>query len=102
MYLGRPTNIAYIGPSLTPYWELNLGYRIYYVDGDHSDTTRMVVDHETWIMDLQEANMLDIPIWRKSYSARDAYSMQGLRPSDWNDFIERMKDDDELFKLYFK
>lgn len=99
---GRAINIAYIGPSVTPFVNLNPSYRIYYVDGDHSDTTRFVVDHETWIMNLAEANLNGNPIWRKSYSARDAYSMQGLRPTDWSDFIENMKDNDELFGLYFK
>ncbi|XP_055299063.1 sphingomyelin phosphodiesterase-like [Sitodiplosis mosellana] len=100
--LSRATNIAYIGPSVTPYQNLNPSYRIYYVDGDHNETTRSVVDHETWVLNLQEANMLDNPIWRKTYSARADYSMQGLRPTDWHDLIERMKDDDELFKKYFK
>lgn len=28
---GRATNIAYIGPSVTPYNDLNPGYRIYYI-----------------------------------------------------------------------
>lgn len=39
--LGRALSIAYIGPSVTPYSELNPGYRIYYVDGDHPKTTRV-------------------------------------------------------------
>ena len=39
--LGRAVSIAYIGPSVTPYADLNPGYRIYYVDGDHEDTTRV-------------------------------------------------------------
>lgn len=50
---GRATNIAYIGPSVTPYDNLNPGYRIYYVDGDHDATTRLVIDHENWIMNLK-------------------------------------------------
>lgn len=29
--VSRPTNIAYIGPSVTPYYDLNPGYRIYYI-----------------------------------------------------------------------
>ena len=29
--ISRPTNIAYIGPSVTPYYDLNPGYRIYYI-----------------------------------------------------------------------
>lgn len=40
--LGRALSIAYIGPSVSPYFELNPGYRIYYVDGDHSRTTRVM------------------------------------------------------------
>lgn len=39
--LSRATNIAYVGPSVTPYYDLNPGYRIYYVDGDHDSTTRV-------------------------------------------------------------
>ncbi|XP_031624227.1 sphingomyelin phosphodiesterase-like [Contarinia nasturtii] len=100
--LSRATNIAYVGPSLTSYWDLNPGYRIYYIDGDHNDTTRMVVDHETWILDLEEANILNNPIWRKSYSAKHAYSMKGLRPIDWDGLIKRMENDDDLFDLYFR
>ena len=39
--LGRALSVAYIGPSVSPYYDLNPGYRIYYVDGDHSKTTRV-------------------------------------------------------------
>lgn len=39
--LGRPISVAYVGPSVTPYFDLNPGYRIYYVDGDHKQTTRV-------------------------------------------------------------
>jgi hypothetical protein len=39
--LGRALSIAYVGPSVSPYYDLNPGYRIYYVDGDHAKTTRV-------------------------------------------------------------
>lgn len=39
--LGRALSIAYVGPSVSPYYDLNPGYRIYYVDGDHPKTTRV-------------------------------------------------------------
>jgi sphingomyelin phosphodiesterase len=39
--MSRPNNIAFIGPSVTPYYDLNPGYRIYYIDGDHDLTTRV-------------------------------------------------------------
>lgn len=53
-------------------------------------------------MDLEQANLNDNPVYFKSYSVRDAYSMQGLSPNDWHEFIENMKTDDNLFELYFK
>lgn len=37
----RAASIAYIGPSVTPYFNLNPGYRIYYVDGDYPMSTRV-------------------------------------------------------------
>lgn len=38
----RATSIAYVGPSVTPYYNLNPGYRIYYVDGDRPQSTRVI------------------------------------------------------------
>lgn len=37
----RPSSVAYVGPSVTPYYNLNPGYRIYYVDGDYSGSSRV-------------------------------------------------------------
>lgn len=50
-------NVAYIAPSVTPFSNFNPGYKIYYVDGDHVDTSRVVIDKECWIFDLSDANM---------------------------------------------
>ncbi|XP_060532575.1 sphingomyelin phosphodiesterase-like isoform X2 [Cylas formicarius] len=36
----RPTNVAYLGPSVTTYENFNPAYRIYYIDGDYNGTTR--------------------------------------------------------------
>ena len=41
VFSGRPNNIAFVGPSVSPYYDLNPGYRIYYVDGDHDKSTRV-------------------------------------------------------------
>lgn len=61
-----------------------------------------MIDHETWIMNLKEANLYDFPIYYKLYSARAAYGMIGLRPADWDDMINNMTDDQEKFDLYYK
>ncbi|CRK91825.1 CLUMA_CG005448, isoform B [Clunio marinus] len=77
-------------------------YRIYYVDGDHDASTRLVIDHETWIMNLKEANLYDFPIYYKLYSARAAYNMKALRPNDWDELINTLTDDQDKFDLYYK
>nr|XP_053648270.1 sphingomyelin phosphodiesterase-like [Cherax quadricarinatus] len=37
----RPAGVAYIAPSQTPWYGLNPAYRIYYVDGDRQNSTRV-------------------------------------------------------------
>lgn len=61
-----------------------------------------MVDHESWIMNLKEANLYDYPIWYKLYSTRAAYTMRSLRPVDWDILINNMTDNKELFDLYYK
>ncbi|KAI5755410.1 hypothetical protein M8J77_016576 [Diaphorina citri] len=100
--MSRTTNIAYIGPSVTPYYDLNPGYRIYYVDGDREHSTRLVLDHETWIMSLREANLYDYPIWYKLYSARSAYQVSTLLPQDWDLLLIKLAEDQNLFDQYYK
>lgn len=104
VYRGRASSIAYIGPSVTPYYGLNPGYRIYHVDGNYGGTSRMVLDHETWIMDLQEANRhaVDSPRWYRLYTAREAFRMPSLTPQDWDHLVHRMTYDDNLFQTYYK
>ncbi|XP_018912872.1 sphingomyelin phosphodiesterase isoform X2 [Bemisia tabaci] len=99
---GRAVSIAYIGPSVTPYNDLNPGYRIYYIDGDHDQSTRTVIDHETWVMNLKEANLYDYPIWYKLYSTRAAYQMPSLLPHEWDSFVNKLAESDNLFEQYFK
>jgi sphingomyelin phosphodiesterase len=119
----RVTSIAYIGPSVTPYYDLNPGYRIYYVDADHPQTTRVssaamnykreiltvgfdfaqaVLDHENWIMSLKDANMFGYPIWYKLYTAKSAYNMNSLMPQEWDTLLEKLTSDSEVFDLYYK
>lgn len=63
---------------------------------------KTVVDHESWIMNLKEANLYDYPIWYKLYSARSAYDMQALRPKDWDELVAKLAADQTLFDSYYK
>lgn len=38
----RPTSVAFIGPSVTPYENYNPAYRLYYVDGEHRNSTFVI------------------------------------------------------------
>ncbi|XP_019869061.1 sphingomyelin phosphodiesterase [Aethina tumida] len=99
----RATNVAYLGPSVTTYDNYNPAYRIYYVDGDHNATTREVIDHETWTMDLDLANEGDNePIWYRLYSAKSAYGFPSLRPAYWSKLITDMVGDEYLFNDFYK
>jgi sphingomyelin phosphodiesterase len=102
---GKPSGSLWIGASVTPYTELNPGYKVFYADGVRENATWQILDHETWIYDLATANEAgaDVqPEFYKEYSAREAYGMEGFRPQDLWDFVQRMAVDDELFKLYYR
>ncbi|KAG7158226.1 Sphingomyelin phosphodiesterase-like 1 [Homarus americanus] len=98
----RPVSVAYICPSQTPWYYLNPAYRIYHVDGDRENTTRLVLDHETYIMNLTEAQETGLVRWYQLYSAREQYGMTSLTPADWEDLAHRMAEDRELFDMYFR
>ena len=61
-----------------------------------------VIDHETWVMDLAEANREGEPHWYRLYSARHAYGMHSLRPQEWDKLIHRLTHDDDLFDMYHR
>jgi len=98
----RPVGVGYIGPSVTTYTDLNPGYRVYDIDGDRDGSTRLVLDHETWIYDILEANEIGDPQWRRSYKFKDAYGLTSLLPTDLDELYKRFKVDDQLIQLYHK
>lgn len=63
---------------------------------------QMVLDHETWVMNLREANLYNYPIWYKEYSVRRHYQMDSLTPQDWDNLIYRFAENDTLFDMYYK
>ncbi|CAF3896250.1 unnamed protein product, partial [Adineta steineri] len=89
----RPVSMAYIGPSVTTYSNLNPGYRAYTIDGDYAGSSFWTLDYHTVIMNLTASNAQNKTIFLKEYDARDAYQMKNLFPNDWNDFIQRLQND---------
>lgn len=86
----KATNVAYIGPSVTTFGNVNPGYRIYLVDQETFDIT----DHQTYFANLTEANLFrdSRPLqFQMSYSAREAYDMKSLSPTEWHRMVMRMR-----------
>ncbi|CAF1108747.1 unnamed protein product [Adineta steineri] len=89
----RPVSVAYMAPSLTTSSYLNPGYRVYSLDGDYAGSSFWTLDHRTVIMNLTATNLYNKTIFIDEYDARDAYQMENLFPNDWNNLIERLKND---------
>ena len=103
--------MAYVTGSVTTYGFNNPGYRIYTLDGLYQNTTWQVLDHETYFMNLTEANLKgrnETPVWRLEYSARRAFNMTTLFPADWSALVDRASRDlngtdfNNLFKFFDK
>lgn len=108
----RPVGVAYIAPSVTTYINLNPGYRVYYVDGNYTGSTRLVLDYDTFILNLTLANGYaggasglttpqPDPAWSLLYRASTAYSMPTLFPSNWDSLIKNFITDDRVFQHFW-
>uniref|UniRef100_A0A493T299 Sphingomyelin phosphodiesterase n=1 Tax=Anas platyrhynchos platyrhynchos TaxID=8840 RepID=A0A493T299_ANAPP len=100
--LTRPVSVAFVAPSVTTYINLNPGYRVYEVDGAYNGSSHAVLDHETFILNLTEANVPGAePRWQRLYRAREAYGMASAFPADWDLLIRRFQDDERLFQRFW-
>lgn len=100
----RPLGLAYVAPSTTTFNTGHPAFRIYVVDGNYSNSSWAVLDHETYLMNLTEldANPSREPSWKLEYTAKAAYGMHSLQPADWDHLLERMERDDALFDLFYR
>lgn len=104
----RPLGVAFIAPSVTTFINLNPGYRVYYVDGNYQGSSRLVLDHETFILNLTEANHSPAlsgpqknPKWTLLYRATEAYGLTSLFPSDYNGLMHTFVNDDKVFQKFW-
>ncbi|KAH8021761.1 hypothetical protein HPB51_016825 [Rhipicephalus microplus] len=63
-----------------------------------------VLDHETYVMNLTEANADPTrePRWHLEYAAKVQYGMQSLEAAEWDNLLNRMEADDELFQSFYR
>ncbi|KAG0052698.1 hypothetical protein BGZ83_002217 [Gryganskiella cystojenkinii] len=99
---------AWIGPSVTPYTDLNPGFRVYKVDTGSWN----VFDSETYVADLDKAPQWDAqgttPNWHLEYSARQAYGAYvpiaadaPLSASWWHNVTTVFEKNDAAFQQYW-
>ncbi|XP_037518477.2 sphingomyelin phosphodiesterase [Rhipicephalus sanguineus] len=100
----RPYAVAYVAPSATTFNSGNPAFRVYVVDGNYNNSTWAVLDHETYVMNLTEANADPTrePRWHLEYAAKAEYAMHSLEASQWDNLLDRMEVDDELFQKFYK
>lgn len=107
--MSRPLGVAFIAPSVTTYVNLNPGYRVYFVDGDYKGSSRFVLDHETYILNLTEANNSPgkpdgpekNPKWTLLYRATQAYGLTTMFPSDCNGLMQTFLKEDHVFQKFW-
>ncbi|KAI4814708.1 hypothetical protein KUCAC02_003892 [Chaenocephalus aceratus] len=107
--MSRPLGVAFIAPSATTYINLNPGFRVYYVDGNYKGSSRFVLDHETYILNLTTANQSpgapstpeQNPKWTLLYRATEAYGLTSLFPSDCDGLMQTFIKDDRSFQKFW-
>ncbi|KAH6927920.1 hypothetical protein HPB50_009963 [Hyalomma asiaticum] len=94
----RPFGLAFIAPSVTTYTFLNPAYRIYEVDSE----SKLVTRHETYFMNVTEANQDGgEPRWRLEYSTDDL-SLAQAGHEDWAALVGAMENDQSRFNQYVR
>ncbi|XP_062983832.1 sphingomyelin phosphodiesterase [Elgaria multicarinata webbii] len=100
--LTRPVGIAFVAPSVTTYYNLNPGYRVYHLDGIYPGSSYLVLDHETFILNLTLANVPGArPQWERLYGARETYGFPTAFPADWDQLLRRFQADEALFQRFW-
>lgn len=99
----RPTNVAYIGPSLTAFGNVNPGFRIYTINGN-KESEFDVTDQSTYYLNLTQANLHrdSRPLhYQLAYDVRTQYNMTSLSPREWHNLVMKLKTDEKLFAKFY-
>ena len=91
---GDPVGVVHISPSVTTFTNQNPAYRVYHAEYDAADGGYRVVDYDQYYMNMTEANGIGSgvsPVWRKEYSAREAYGLADFSPAAWWNLTEQFR-----------
>lgn len=85
---------------------------MYYIDGNYADSSRLVLDHETFILNLTLANGFHDnsswfpkpdpdPEWTLLYRASQAYGVPTMFPANWDTLIRAFVANDKIFQQFW-
>ncbi|XP_037949873.1 sphingomyelin phosphodiesterase 1-like [Teleopsis dalmanni] len=97
---GHAIGISWNGGSLTTFSDKNPNYRLYQIE----TKTMQVVDHETWIFNLTEANIhgKEIrPVWFKEYTFSSEFTKE-LCPDCIDKLLDQMAEKPELLRKFWR
>ncbi|KRX45026.1 Sphingomyelin phosphodiesterase [Trichinella murrelli] len=99
----RPSNVMFVAPSVTTFAYCLPAYRIYTIDGVHENSTWEVLDIETYILNVTEANQTgERPKWKLSYRFKETYGLKSILPDQMDNLIRRFSTNDTVFDIYLK
>uniref|UniRef100_A0A914BW26 Sphingomyelin phosphodiesterase n=1 Tax=Acrobeloides nanus TaxID=290746 RepID=A0A914BW26_9BILA len=104
-YKSRPTSVIYSAPSVTTISNYNPGYRLWTIEGNYSGSNFQIIDFEEWMLNLTVANENpdQPPQWEAMFlSAKEEYEMPSLKPTYWNQLIDRMLTNDTLLQQFLR
>ena len=92
----KPVVVTAVGGSVTSIGFLNPSFRVI----DFDAQTMLPVNMFTYYIDIDEANAKGTPDWRLLHDYLETYEMADLRPSNFRDLANRIKNDEDLNALF--
>ncbi|XP_055380950.1 sphingomyelin phosphodiesterase-like [Condylostylus longicornis] len=95
-----PIGVQWNGGSLTPFSFVNPNYRIY----EAETKTYQIVEHETYIFNLTEANANPdkSPVWYLEYDFKKDFGIENLSPASLDALLDRFTQEPDLLKKYWE
>lgn len=92
-----PVSFGLVNPSITPYVGHNPAVRLI----TYEDSKKEFSGVFTYWVDLNATNTQDEMVFELEYHMPSDYNMSDLSPASWESFAEKMKEDKELFDLFY-
>jgi len=95
-------SMAFVTPSLTPHGGLNPAYRVYYTDSSRPEATHLVMDMDTYSIDLPSANINTTHLnYKLEYKARKSLNISDLGPESWAGYVWTLVRDETVWQEFY-